>query len=266
MTRLRRGAALTAVGIALVAAFTVVGRLLRARDDGWLERFDGSVVRWFAEHRTDGWSSVARALTFLADTGPVVVATTVLAVALAVGTRRWRPPLLLALAVGGQVAVYYSVRLLVQRPRPAVPRLGPGDPLAGFPSGHTSAAVCLYGGLAVLAAICAAPVLLRRLLVVLALVVPPVVTVCRMYGGFHHPTDSAAGLLIGGLWLTAVTVLTRGGAVRPEPQPGRSGPMPPPAAGRRPPRGAPPATAGPRPDPGAAAWRRNARPAGPGSW
>ncbi|MFD3326893.1 diacylglycerol kinase family protein [Streptomyces sp. NPDC058701] len=104
--------------------------------------------------------------------------------------------LFLGASVAAQSAVFLVVTMVVERPRPEVPRLDGAPPTSSFPSGHVGASVALYGGLAVIA-------LLRmrgpwRYVVSGALLlVPPGVGLSRMYRGMHYPTDVAGGLLNG---------------------------------------------------------------------
>jgi membrane-associated phospholipid phosphatase len=141
----------------------------------------------------------------LADPRTVQVLLLVLIVGSALLTRRLRPPLFVALAVGLESAIYFLVSSWVPRDRPHVPRPGPADPIASFPSGHAAASVCLYGALAVLAWRLTKNRPLQVLLTGVAVVVPLVVGFCRMYRGYHHLTDVLAGLVLGGVWLSLCT-------------------------------------------------------------
>jgi membrane-associated phospholipid phosphatase len=100
------------------------------------------------------------------------------------------------------------VTAIVDRLRPTVPHLDPAPPTSSFPSGHTGAAVALYG--------CIAIIVLRNLrqrwlalsVVALCLAVPLIVGISRIYRGMHFLTDVVAGAIAGGVWLAlVVTVL-----------------------------------------------------------
>jgi membrane-associated phospholipid phosphatase len=83
-------------------------------------------------------------------------------------------------------------------------------PTSSFPSGHTAAAVALYGCIAILVFwIYSRRPATRVAVVVLCCI--PVVGMSRLYRGMHYPSDVLAGALTGGLWLPLVitTLLPR---------------------------------------------------------
>jgi membrane-associated phospholipid phosphatase len=193
-------------GVLVLGGMILLGLLItHVLLDGRVGHLDDSIERSLAAHRTTTWNALTKGGTFLADPLSVEVALGVLVVALAIGTRRLAPPLFLAFAVGFESAIYFVVSTVVHRDRPHVPRFGPADPVASYPSGHAAASVCLYGGLAVLAWTCTRQRPLQVGLTVLAVVVPVVVGFCRMYRGYHHLTDILAGLVLGCTWLWLCT-------------------------------------------------------------
>jgi membrane-associated phospholipid phosphatase len=107
-----------------------------------------------------------------------------------------------AVAVTGEVLIFLTITLLVDRPRPPVKHLEVAPPTSSFPSGHT-AAVALYGAWALLAWQRSRSALLCGLLFLLAIVVPIAVALSRMYRGMRYPTDVLAGALLGTGWLAA---------------------------------------------------------------
>jgi undecaprenyl-diphosphatase len=120
---------------------------------------------------------------------------------------RWRESLVLAAAITGELLVFLAVTFVVQRDRPDVPRLDAAPPTSSFPSGHTAAAVAIYGAIAF--------VLWRRsrhrawagVVVALCCAVPVVVGLSRIYRGMHHPTDVVVGAIGGGVWLLLVVAV-----------------------------------------------------------
>ncbi|WP_308201173.1 phosphatase PAP2 family protein [Paractinoplanes maris] len=127
------------------------------------------------------------------------------------GLRRWREPLFLAAAVTTQALVFFSATLIINRSRPDVPKLDVSPPTSSFPSGHTSAALALYGGLALLLALLARRTWLKVLCWALVLV-PIAVGLARMYRGMHHPSGVVASFLNGGVCIAVMAraILARG--------------------------------------------------------
>jgi membrane-associated phospholipid phosphatase len=203
----RRAAGWLALGA--VAVFIVValpGLLLtRVLDGSALARADARGDTWLAGHRSAGLNTVTYWVTLLAETLTVALAALIAVVALALALRRWREPLFLALAVAGEVLLFLAVTAVIDRHRPPVPQLDPAPLTSSYPSGHTAAAIVLYGGLVVLATRTARLASLRLLLLVLAVVVAVAVAFARMYRGMHFPTDVLGGAVLGSAWLAVVT-------------------------------------------------------------
>src|SRR5512132_2656741 len=208
--RLRDGvpSGLFLVGSAVVILLVgvLVGLLLaQVASHGAVGRADTQVDRWVAAHRTNDVNQATRYVADAAET-PTIAALAVLTIAgAALAWRRWREPMLVAVAVTGEVLIFLTITLLVDRPRPPVKHLDVAPPISSFPSGHTAAAVALYGAWALLAWQRSQSALLRGLLTVLAIVVPIAVALSRMYRSMYDPTDVLAGALLGTGWL-AVTV------------------------------------------------------------
>jgi membrane-associated phospholipid phosphatase len=210
-------------GVAVFVAMWLLGLLLtHVLVHGWVGRNDDAIERHLLAHRTSFWNTVTNWGTQVAQPITVEVALVVLVIALAVGTRRLAPPLFLAVTVGIESGIYFMVSSLDHRPRPSIPRLGVGDPEASYPSGHVAAAICLYGGLAVLAWVLTHNRVLQLVLTAAALLIPPAVGLCRMYRGFHHLSDVVAGALLGLVWLTVTTRLLLLPATRPHRSANRS--------------------------------------------
>jgi undecaprenyl-diphosphatase len=182
-------AALLAVAIGLAISITA----------GWLgpHSVDGRIVR--AAHRLtvrDHWTlSTARAVTDLG--APVIV--DALAVLAAVGLllcRRIRAAgfvvavrLVTALAVNG-------AKLLLHRPRPAVPHPSVHASGYSFPSGHAAGAASVYLPLALML-LCSRRPAVRRGAVFMALTVCVLVSISRVVLGVHFPSDVIAGVALG---------------------------------------------------------------------
>jgi len=206
--RLRDGvpSALFLVACAVVLLVLLVGMgwlLSKVLSHDAIGRDDADVSRWLAGHRNRDLNEVTSLTTKLAETLTITVLAVVAVAVTAWVWRRWREPMLVAVAVAGEVTIFVTVTLLVDRSRPPVKHLDAAPPTSSFPSGHTAAAVALYGALAVLASERARSALVRGLFVALAVLVPLVVAASRMYRGMHYLSDVLGGLLLGWLWLLA---------------------------------------------------------------
>jgi membrane-associated phospholipid phosphatase len=206
--RLREGVPsalfLIACAVVLLVMLVALGWLLsKVLSHDAVGRDDADVSRWLAGHRNRDLNEVTSVTTKLAETLTITILA-VLAVAVTAWVwRRWREPMLVAVAVAGEVTIFVTVTLLVDRSRPPVKHLDAAPPTSSFPSGHTAAAVALYGALAVLASERARSALVRGLFIALAVLVPLVVAASRMYRGMHYLSDVLGGLLLGWLWLLA---------------------------------------------------------------
>lgn len=176
------------VGLGVLVTGAWAGRWPLSAEDG--------VVRYLSAHRTAAGDTVSQGLSLVAGTQGVIAVTLLCVVALLVLPRTpgRAAAYFLAGAVAAQSAVFVLVTLCVERLRPDVPHLEQAPPTSSFPSGHSGAALALYGGLAVLAG--------RRRrwrlpAVALLLCLPAAVAASRLYAGMHHPSDVVGGLLNG---------------------------------------------------------------------
>jgi undecaprenyl-diphosphatase len=82
--------------------------------------------------------------------------------------------------------------------------------MRSFFSGHTSAAVALYCGIAVVLARHSRRRAHAAAWWVMLLFIPVAVAICRVYRGMHYPSDVAASFIVGlgCLWIMRRAVLT----------------------------------------------------------
>lgn len=181
----------------------------------WLTA-ENDINQDLARGRTPTGNDVSYLLSGLGNTGAIVGALVVVAVALVVAMRRWRPSVFLVLAVSAQALVFLAVQFAIRRPRPDVKRLDSGIPTSSYPSGHTGAATALFVGSALLVAWYVRNRLAKTLAITVLLAVPLLVAYGRLYRGAHHLSDVLAAYLNGGLSLliAAGLVLGRGPLAR----------------------------------------------------
>jgi membrane-associated phospholipid phosphatase len=216
--RLREGVPpalfLLACAVVLTAALVGVGWLLaKVLSHDAVGRGDVDVSQWLATERSPGLNDVTAVTSEIGGTLTITILA-VLSVAVAAFVwRRWREPMLVAVAVAGEVAIFLVVTMLVDRKRPPVPHLDEAPPTSSFPSGHTAATIALWGALAVLASEWARSKLVRGLFITLAVVIPLLVASSRLYRGMHYPSDVLGGVLLGGVWLLATVRAVRLGVL-----------------------------------------------------
>lgn len=201
-------------GLVLALVLTGIGRLITAmpQDNAFLVWEEG-VNRWFVSIRTPTLDTATHVGSYLAET---VTCIALLLIAMAVcrwRTGRWFEAWAVCAAIVGELWVFLIVTFLVDRARPDVAHLDAAPPTSSFPSGHTGAAVALYGCIAVLLWTTSSRGPWVRAVIAVCCVVPVVVAVSRVYRGMHHVSDVVFGAIGGGVWLLiVVTVLL---AVRP---------------------------------------------------
>lgn len=158
----------------------------------WPFTAEDGVDRGLAAHRDPVLNAVTGVLSTIADT-PCTVLLAVAAIVVArLVTRRWRPSALIASALVIEVGLFLVTTVLVHRARPGVIELDHSPPTSSFPSGHTAAAMALYGAVAWLIARGTG-----RWQAWLLLLMPAAVAFARLYRGMHHPSDVVAGFLLG---------------------------------------------------------------------
>lgn len=199
---------LVVAAVALAIGLCLVGLLVvEVLGPAGLTRWEDGVNQGAVELRTPTLDALSSVGSRMADTITCIALLVVMMLVLRRWLGRWREPLVLAAAIVGELLVFLVVTFLVQRDRPDVPKLDAAPPTSSFPSGHTAAAVAIYG--------CLAFVVWRRMrnrtlatvVVALCCAVPLVVGISRIYRGMHHPSDVLFGLLGGGIWLLVVVAV-----------------------------------------------------------
>ena len=198
---------LVGAGIVLWLGLSAVGLTLwRVLGSSALVRTDVRVSKWFVPRRTPLLDTLTHYGTLLSETITAIALTAVLVVVFRLWLGRWRESVAVLVAILGELFVFLLVTNTVGRPRPPVPRLDQAPPTSSFPSGHTGAAVALYGCLALVVLRQLSNRWIARVVAALCCLVPLIVATSRVYRGMHYVTDVVFGAIGGGLWLL-VTVL-----------------------------------------------------------
>lgn len=172
---------------------------------------EDAVNRWLAGHRGGRLDGVSTFFSFVGSTSCIITVTAIAAALLLWRLRSWAQPIFLCAAVSAQALVFFFTTLVIDRKRPAVSHMDNSPPTSSFPSGHTSASVALYGGLALVLAGLVRHTWLKALCWVL-LLMPIGVALARLYRGMHHPTDVTASFINGGVCIAIMaTAILYGG-------------------------------------------------------
>ncbi len=174
---------------------------------GW----DHTIVAWLAQHRDPTLTSLLHHVGALGGTRMIILAALVVAPLAVALTRTWRPVLLLAIGLLGEITLFLATAAIVDRHRPDVPQLNPNlPPTSSFPSGHVAAALVTYTATALLTH----RVLRGRwrwILITLAAAVPALVAFQRLYAGVHYPSDVLGSALLALPWIALTWRITRTG-------------------------------------------------------
>jgi membrane-associated phospholipid phosphatase len=193
------------IGLGLILTKLLVG--------GSVSRWEDSVNRWFVAQRTPtltSWSSVGSTL---GATLTIIGIAVAVSIVLALG-RHWRYLGFLAAGLTVEASVSLTTSIVINRPRPNVPRLDSALPTTSFPSGHTAAAIVLYVTLALVLSSFVRSAAVRALAWILAIAIPTFVGISRLYRGMHHPTDVMGSVVLGaGALMFALLASRTGGAV-----------------------------------------------------
>lgn len=198
-------------GLAVIATVSIacgffVTRVLE--HISWLASADERVNVWLADHRTPSRTSASLVGSIMG--GGVVLPIVAGAVALVCALfRQWRIAAFAVFALGVESATYRITTLVVHSHRPRVARLEHLPVNASYPSGHTAAALAVYGGLALLFTSRFHGRGFRSFAWLSALLLVAFVAASRLYRGMHHPLDVAGGLVVGVLALVVVVFACR---------------------------------------------------------
>jgi membrane-associated phospholipid phosphatase len=187
---------LIGLGVVLVLV-SVFGQLA---EDVWFREgfaWDAPLVLALHQYSRPWLDTTMRIVTQAGQYGAVITACAIAAWFLA--RRQMLNAATTIISLAGGEAINAILKRLLARPRPALftPLVSAGG--FSFPSGHVTAAVSVYGLLAVF--------LWRqghRTVAILSLAVIAVVAVSRVYLGVHYPSDTVGSLAFAWLWLFVV--------------------------------------------------------------
>ena len=191
--------------IALWGLLSLIGLLIRhVLFYGRVGVWDRQIEVWFAAHRRGSLNTLTGYANALGGTYSVIGLVIVVFFIFRWRLGRWDESLVILTVMVGEVTVFLAVTFTVHRSRPEVLRLDKSPPTLSYPSGHTAAALALYGGVAVLLFFIYGRNWKTIILAVALFSLPILVGISRLYRGMHFPTDVLAGAVGGGVWMAFV--------------------------------------------------------------
>ena len=174
--------------------------------EGDLQTFDRAIL--LALRHTDDpakplgplWLQVAaRDVTSLGSPA-VLTLITVAALGFLALKRRWSAALFVLVSICGGTAVSFSLKDLVQRPRPDLVAAVAQTQTYSFPSGHAFLSAVTFLTLGALLARVQRQAEVKLYLLAVAIAITVLVGISRVYIGVHWPTDVLAGWCAGAAW------------------------------------------------------------------
>jgi membrane-associated phospholipid phosphatase len=197
-------------GLASVAALSIGCGLLVTRviEHAWPGASGEAFDVWLAKHRSPTGTEASLIGSIVAGGVVLPIVAGLMAIAFAIA-RKWRLAAFIVFALGVESGSYRITTLVVHAHRPNVVRLENLPVNASYPSGHTAAAIAVYGGIVLLLTSRFTSRVFRAYAWTFALAMVSFVALARMYRGMHHPLDIAGGVVVGVAALTAIVFASR---------------------------------------------------------
>jgi undecaprenyl-diphosphatase len=188
----------------LVGAFLLLALGAAYNSGSVLLTWDEPVQRWVESRRTNTLDSFFR---FVSQFGGLTIVAAGLAVLVALVYRLCRP-LAIALIVASlaRPLVEWTLKVIVDRPRPDLERLVPGNG-PSFPTGHVMAAIAVWGLVPPVVALCTNRRVWWWIATATSGVVILLVAASRVYLGVHWFSDVVGALLFGALYLLVIEIV-----------------------------------------------------------
>ena len=185
----------------LIGTFLALAVAASISDAALLNVWDEPIQRTVEDARTPWLDTVVKGISQLGGT-PIAVIGLFVLLALVLAQCR-SLALVLTLAVVARPLIEWTLKRIVDRPRPNMERLVHGEG-PSFPSGHPLAAIALWGLLPPVVALFTHRRRLWWWSVGFSVTVIALVAASRVYLGVHWFSDVVAALVLGSLYLLAV--------------------------------------------------------------
>jgi len=165
--------------------------------------WDRAIAHWLQSWRAPALDALMYAVSYIGyGVIPYAIVAATFLVFLALRLRSEAFGLLLSTAGSG--LLNRTIKMLIARPRPAVPDVNVFREHSGqsFPSGHVTFYVCYFGFLFFVAyALLPERTPARRIALSFCVLMIALVGLSRVYLGAHWPSDTIGAYFLGGLWL-----------------------------------------------------------------
>lgn len=183
--------------LVLLASFIMVASSV---DRGRTKAIDTQVVHWFQQFRHPLLNKIMLFFSFIGDTIPVTVISILVMFILYRFFHQRIELFLFSFVLIGSTSSTILLKSYYQRERPQLEMLVMEEGFS-FPSGHSMAALSLYGIVTFLLWRHVLNLSGRKILLLCSIIFILIIGVSRMYLGVHYPSDVVGAYLFSGFWL-----------------------------------------------------------------
>lgn len=160
----------------------------------WLHLYDTSISNWIQSLQTPTLTHAVMLYTKIGNSIPFIVISLIVVGLLFIKSTSQNALFVLTSILLG-VGSNHFIKQIIRRQRPELRLIHIGG--YSFPSGHSAAAMVLFGSLIILTIRYIQSRSLKVILVILLLTLMLALALTRIYLNVHYPTDVTAGLLLG---------------------------------------------------------------------
>lgn len=185
--------------------FGIIAEDIVSRDP--LVLIDADVNKWFYYKTSPSLTEFMLLISDLASFSTMIILYLIL-VLLLTWKRLWYDLTFLSLSIPGGMLLNHLMKVAFHRPRPSFHLFYSSSLDYSFPSGHAMNATILYGMIAILALHSIKRWHWKVFVVLLGILLVILVSLSRVYLGYHYPSDTLAAVAIGIAWLSLCFMAT----------------------------------------------------------